>query len=616
MTLLEKVRTFKSKRISSVAILVFLLMSAFSGTLVRASSGGSTQTTTIVYRGTTVLSSGPGITSTPNSTTLELRSALNMEISHSGLKAAHVPSDHVPMPSGNPLASSNPGFSGFNGLSHLDQRLAGTGIYTNTQFSLTPPDQGLCTSGSVVVEVPNNALAVYGTGGALLRGPTALSQFFNLAPEIIRTVPPVFGPFISDPKCFFDADTGRYFLTETELDVDSSSGAFSGRTHIELAVSMTSDPSGIWKLFAIDTTNDGLNGTPSHANCPCFGDQPLIGADANGFFISTNEFPLSVFSGANFFNGAQIYALSKTELAAGVLPTVALVDASSFLVPFGGFSFSIQPATAPPGGAQVANTEYFLSSLDFTATLDNRIALWALTGTSTLTSATPSLTLSLAVLNSEVYGQSPAAQQKSGPLPLAQFLTALSGKNAPTEKLDLLASDDDRMEQVVFANGMLWAGLNTVVKTPNGPTRVGIAFFIVTPSISGTTLSGTITNQGYVSVNQENVMYPSIGVNPSGRGVMTFTLVGPDIFPSAAYAPIDTANGAGAIHTAGPGAAPLDDFSGYHFFGSPDRVARWGDYSAAVAAPDGSIWFGVEYIPNAPRSLLTNWGTFIGNVIP
>src|SRR5215510_2154892 len=49
-----------------------------------------------------------------------------------------------PSPAGTPVVSSAGRATGFNGLSHADQRNAGTGIYTNTQFSLEPPDQGLC----------------------------------------------------------------------------------------------------------------------------------------------------------------------------------------------------------------------------------------------------------------------------------------------------------------------------------------------------------------------------------------------------------------------------------------------------------------------------------------
>jgi hypothetical protein len=88
---------------------------------------------------------------------------------------------------------------------------------------------------------------------------------------------------------------------------------------------------------------------------------------------------------------------------------------------------------------------------------------------------------------------------------------------------------------------------------------------------------------------------------------MTFTLVGGNYFPSAAYTPIDAVNGAGEVHIAGPGAGPQDGFTEYPAFGAPVRP-RWGDYSAAVADTDGSIWLAVEYIPNAPRDIFANWG--------
>jgi hypothetical protein len=65
-----------------------------------------------------------------------------------------------PSPAGTPVVSSPGGATGFNGLSHADQRLAGTGIYVNTQFSLEPPDQGLCVGKGFVVEPINLAFAV------------------------------------------------------------------------------------------------------------------------------------------------------------------------------------------------------------------------------------------------------------------------------------------------------------------------------------------------------------------------------------------------------------------------------------------------------------------------
>jgi hypothetical protein len=361
-------------------------------------------------------------------------------------------------------------------------------------------------------------------------------------------------------------------------------------------------------LYALDTTN-GAGALPNHPRCPCFGDQPLIGADANGFYVSTNEFPIF----APGFNGAQVYAISKAALVSGAAsPPIVVFDGLPLAE---GPAYSLQPATVPPGGTFASGREYFLSALDFTGTLDNRIALWELAGTATIDSASPVLSLTSAVLDSQVYGQPPAAEQRDGPLPLADliFSGAITGKKV-REHLALVESNDDRMQQTVYADGKLWAGLNTVVQPENGPVRAGIAYFVVTPSGTGATLNGTIVRQGYLSVNRNNVIFPSIGVNNSGKGVMTFTLVGGGFFPSAAYVPIDAVAGAGSIRIAASGAAPEDGFTGYGAFGG--RAARWGDYSAAVADADGNIWTATDYIPNLPRTPLANWGTFLGKINP
>ena len=209
-----------------------------------------------------------------------------------------------------------------------------------------------------------------------------------------------------------------------------------------------------------------------------------------------------------------------------------------------------------------------------------------------------------AIIDSQVYGQPPDAQQRPGLTPLADALAF----HSPKEKLELLAANDDRMNQVVYANGKLWGSVNTVVKTRNGPTRVGIAYFVVSPAVSaGGQVSGAIAAQGYVAVNQQNVMFPAIGVNYAGKGAMVFTLVGPDVYPSAAYVAIDASHGAGDVHIAGAGAGPEDGFSGY---GGDGRTARWGDYSAAAVDADGKIWLATEYIPLGPRTPSANWGTF------
>ena len=518
----------------------------------------------------------------------------------------HTSASGTPDIAGNAITATSAA-SGWNAISHRDQRLAGTGTYLNTQFSLEPPDQGLCAGNGAVVEAVNNAYRVYGSSGQPLTATIPLSQFYLLAPEIVRntngTVGP-FGPFISDPKCYFDPDTNRWFLTELELEIDSATGNFTGGSDQLIAVSTTGDPTQGWAIYSYSTT-DG-----SRAGCGCFGDQPLIGADANGFYISTNEY--GIFTSAYY--GAQLYAISKSALAAGASsPAVTHIDAGPYTLSQGGLAYTVQPATSPASGYNTSNngTEYFLSTTDWSTgpALGIRattIEVWALTNTSSLATRNPSVTLSNIALNSELYAQPPNAVQASGPTPLA---TALK------DHLELIDTNDDRMNQVVFAGGMLWGAANTAVQPPNGPVVAGIAYFIVSPDDSTGALSATIARQGYVGAVQEDVMYPSIGVTADGSAVMAFGLVGPDFHPSAAYTTLSVADGAGAIHIAALGDLPDDGFTGYRLEGGSGH-GRWGDYSAAVADANGNVWMATEWIKDAPRTFFANWNTFVYKVTP
>jgi hypothetical protein len=90
--------------------------------------------------------------------------------------------------------------------------------------------------------------------------------------------------------------------------------------------------------------------------------------------------------------------------------------------------------------------------------------------------------------------------------------------------------------------------------------------------------------------------FPALGVTAAGRGVIAFSMMGRDDYPSAGYAMVDAVNGAGAIHVIVKGLGPEDGYSAYKATsGDPDPVARWGDYSAA-AVDGSSIWIGSEYV--------------------
>jgi hypothetical protein len=552
-------------------------------------------------------------------------------------------------------AKSNPTFKfGFEGLNHYQQRFSRGG----NQFSLEPPDQGMCVGNGYVVEAVNEVLNVYSaaTGASVLPDNTAtnivagfprnvnhavdLNSFYGYAPAINRTTG-ARGQFVTDPSCLYDAQTQRFFVVVLTLEVVPTTGAFTTVNHLDIAVSQTSNPTGGWNIYRIDVTNDGTN-TGGVNPGPFLGDYPHIGADANGFYITTNAYPWC----CNGFSGAQIYALSKAQLAAGAANvTMQHIDTSGMVsAPSDAGStqpgFTLWPAQSP-GTTQfsLANngTEYFLSSnaadeaqkpVSGTAgtRTSNQLIEWTLTNTASLNAASPAVSLSNRILTVGQYGVPPKQQQPgSGTAPTTavpqgyclndettllfngqfgcwRLLVSATAHAAGSEVVASPDSNDTRMQQVMYANGKLWGALDTALNPDGGPQRAGIAWYIVNP------VTPKIVLSGYLGATGHDFTYPAIGVTASGRGVMAFTDTGNTTYPSAAYAPIDASLGVGAWNdvTGGLGAAADDGFSGYKQTRFPNPIrSRWGDYGAA-AVDGNSVWIASEYI--AHTCTYTDWG--------
>jgi hypothetical protein len=560
------------------------------------------------------------------------------------------------VPSGK-KAKSNPTFNlGFEGLNHYQQRYSRGG----NQFSVEPPDQGMCVGNGYVVEAVNDVFNVYSaaTGASVLPDNTGsnivagfprnvnhavdLNSFYGYPPAINRSTG-VRGQFVTDPSCLFDAQTQRFFLVVLTLDPQvpgPCQGVFSCVNHLDLAVSQTSNPTGGWNIYRIDVTNDGTNTGGANPG-PYLGDYPHIGADANGIYLTTNAYPWH----ENGFSGAQIYALSKAQLAAGAASvTMQHIDTSGMVnAPSDAGStqpgFTLWPAQSP-GTSQfnLANngTEYFLSSNaadeaqnpvsgQAGTRTSHQLIAWTLTNTASLNTASPAVSLSNKILTVGQYGVPPKQHQpSSGTAPDTtvpqgfclndsttvtiagtgcwKLLVSATAHAAGPEVVSSPDSNDTRMQQVMYANGKLWGALDTALNPNSGPQRAGIAWYIVNPTTPKVILSG------YLGASGHDFTYPAIGVTASGRGVMAFTDTGDTTDPSAAYAPIDASVGAGAWNDVpgGTGAAADDGFTGYkqQVFPNPIRT-RWGDYGAA-AVDGNSVWIASEYIAHSCD--YTDWG--------
>ncbi len=512
--------------------------------------------------------------------------------------------DGAPSPTNTPVVV-NENRRGWAGLNHADQRLAGGG----NQFSLEPPDQGLCVGnvspndpsfGPEVVESVNDALIFYDASAERFSNPITLPEFYGLPPSIDRNTG-VYGPFISDPKCYFDPDTQRWFHTILVISQDPNTGAFEAPAYVYIAVSTSSEALGTYSIYRINAT-DG-----SHPNCPCFGDQPLIGADRFGFYVSTAEYDLAPFGG--HFNGPQIYAMSKRGLENGSLGTVQHL---SGITHTSGerTTGTVQPATSPDGvyDTRENGTEYFMSGYDCLTNEAcaiapgsfDKITTWALTNTRTLNNLHPHVQLSNLDLTVGRYASPVAQVQKDGPRPLG----TLAG-----EPVGVVSANDSRMNQVVLADGLLWSGINTAVKP--GP-RDGIEYFIVRPTVFGDgTVGASMRNQGYVAAANGFLSFPSVGVNGDGQGVIAMSLMGPNFYPSAAQIAIDAAGTSGPVEIVRKGFRPEDGFTCYEAFVGPNPQCRWGDYSASVAGADGRIYSATEMVGDNPRTFFANWSTFV-----
>jgi hypothetical protein len=552
-------------------------------------------------------------------------------------------------------AKSNPTFNvGWEGLNHYQQRYARGG----NQFTVEPPDQALCVGSGYEVEAVNDVLNIFDQSGhSTLPNNTAtnivggfprdvnhavdLNSFYGYPPAINRSTGAE-GPELTDPTCIYDAATQRFFLVVLTLDRNPNN-SLNLVNHLDLAVSQTSNPNGSWNIYKIYVTNDGSNPSPANA-CPCLGDYPHIGADANGVYLTTNSYPWN----GNGFDGAQIYALSKAQLAAGAanvnvvhIDTFGMVNQPSDAGPTQP-GFTVWPAHSPGTTSYDSNaggTEYLLSSnaadeatnpVSGTggAHVSSQLVTWALTNTSSLNSATPALSLTNRVLASNTYAIPPKQkQQGAGTTPgtnvpqghcindtttstiagVGCWRLLFGSEPAHNEVISTPDSNDTRMQQVMYANGKIWGALDTALNPANSGQRAGIAWFIVKPDTSTGSLAAKIALQGYLGAAGADFTYPAIGVTSSGRGVMAFTYSGDTAYPSAAYAPIDALVGTGAwaVVPGGAGQADADGFSSYKAqVGNPPRT-RWGDYGAA--AVDGNhVWVASEYI--AQSCDYTTWG--------
>jgi hypothetical protein len=481
---------------------------------------------------------------------------------------------------------------GFDGIDNADQAVSGTGIYAQTNGTITPPDQGLCVGNGFVLELANGGVRVFNQLGDPLTPTIQINQFFGTPPDIAPDGQSGHG--LSDPRCAYDPATQRWFLIVTGFDTGPPPAFVFTHAYVHLIVSTSADPRGPYTDYSFETTNFGRAGSN---RCPCYSDQPHLALDANGVYINANQFTFAT----NRFNSNRLFILSKQGLIDG---TIQFFFTRSTNVP------SLQGATPLTSADtdQTGNgTEYFLSSAVFSSGASG-LFMFSLSGTRSLadeSGATTVLSYRISsLLPAEQVSEPPLVTQRPGPTPFA------TAQDLPEPQLD---PGPSIFQQLVLAGGQLWGAAGTGLTTA-GQNHSAAAWFTLTPTgptATNPAPTATITQQGYIQAPGNDLAYPTIALTGNGKPVLGADLAGPDFYPSTVYTRLPTSSGVPAdtvLHIAGEGTAPLDDYS-YPYLG----FNRWGDYTAAVN--DGNtVWLAGEYVPRRPRTSDANWGTFITRI--
>ena len=413
-----------------------------------------------------------------------------------------------------------------------------------TGFSVSPPDPQMAVGPDHIVEMVNIVGRIYSRSGGGEQD-FVLADFFGVPAGWLDT----------DPKIIYDALSGRWFASYVSLD-DNLAGSDFGRLHI--AVSQTSDPTGVWYVYYFPYTN-------------IFPDYAAIGVTNDKVTLSSNLFDIDdspVTAGCSSgYCGEQTIVIQKSELMAGAA-TPSNCGAGANLgvcfLPAAGPPFNANRFTVRPAHSLSSVSDQWLATFDM-ASFTN-VTIIKITGTPDAGNVTEALALNRTILFQDSPPPSPTAGGGS------------------------IDSGDFRLLETVWRGGKLWAGASAVC----GSTR-SCAHLIEID-----TAGPTVTQDIMFGSAGEYYSWPAVRTDASGDLYVSLTHTNSSIFAEAraigrqASDPLNTISGSALLK-----AGQVIHNSG-----------RWGDYLGAAVDPQQPecVWLVGEYARNSSGS---DWGTFI-----
>ncbi len=323
-----------------------------------------------------------------------------------------------------------------------------------------PPDVQVAAGPGFVVEMVNLAERTWRTGGGTAQTlqTEQLSAFFGSGADRL-----------TDPRIVYDALSGRWFASSSDLDTSS----------ILLAVSTGGDPTAGWTI--------------SSYLAPGCADQPRLGL-ADGIVVLSADIFQNCSEAGSETIGAELWVVNKQELLGGS----AKPDFTTY-GPNTDFS-----SFAPVQSLSPTSTEYVVSVNEPSSRV---VHLFAVDGI-------PPAALSVDEI------ATPSIMRLFRPPFAAQPPTA-SGRAQPQ-----IDTNDDRVLESVWENGRLWFTGNTAC-LPAGDSLIRSCARIV----ELTTATGTVTSDSNLSQAGAHIFYPAIRPDGSGNLVIVFGESGISVTP-------------------------------------------------------------------------------------
>jgi uncharacterized repeat protein (TIGR01451 family) len=367
---------------------------------------------------------------------------------------------------------------------------------------------------------------------------------------------------VYDPRVLFDPYGQRWIHTASTDPVGNNPGLL-------VAVSVTSDPTGAWRRYLVDT----------HSGEPVFADSPVVGLTKDWITVQAKLFRQDTFA----FSRAGIWVLNKTNFYAGGTGRFTFF---TYTVP------GLGPANAPVPAVnydETYRTNFFVANWRGNFEGLGFLRMFSVSGPIGAEVFNDYGTNGLYVDNFPV-GNPPWDDYSPNDDNFAPQL----GSTAR------IYAGDARIQNVVFRNGTLWC-THTVFLLNSGPQRSAVQWWEISQG-SRVLQRGRLDDPAGVNF----YAYPSIAVNSLNDALLGYSRFSASQYPSANYAFHGRFDGPGNLRAdtvlkAGEGQWDVADAG---------RV-RWGDWSGTVIEPfnDVDFWTIQQYAA-APAGSEARWGTW------